>query len=394
MEKRVHILFAVVVTLLVLISAAWAEDEQWLQYCSARQTGEILGYMSSWGVNLSGEKPKGVELPVFECNEPLFGQWHSPMAKNGQLWIALDRKGKSGPYTRLFIDSNGDGQFKDETAVTAYRIEQNQSYFGPVKVVFDSEDGPITYHLNFQFYNYNERKNLSVTSGCWYEGVITVAGEKKHCVLIDFDVNGTFNDKSVNSGESDRVRIGKEGDRDTRFVGNFIEVDGVLYRSEIARDGAYIKLTKSEGVTYGDVQVPETITEFAAGGENGLFIRRPEKGTGKLPLGKYSLEHWVIERKDEQGRRWKLRCDWGGKFEITKEGQVIKGETILAIGEPVISTLEAKKDKDTYFFSQAIEGRDGGRIAITCDGGRPRPPKLHISSLDGKYDRTFDFEYG
>ena len=64
-------------------------------------------------------------------------------------------------------------------------------------------------------------------------------------------------------------------------MGNYIEIDDTLYRTEIARDGAYIKLTKAEDVEFGNVRLSETITEFSAGGENGLFTLKPEKGKGQ-----------------------------------------------------------------------------------------------------------------
>jgi len=81
----------------------------------------------------------------------------------------------------------------------------------------------------------------------------------------------------------DRIRIGKKSVRDSLFVGNYIEIDDVLYRPEIASDGAYIKLSKAEDVKFGNIRLPKTITEFSAGGENGLFTLKPEKGTGSIP---------------------------------------------------------------------------------------------------------------
>ena len=315
------------------------------------------------------------------------------MVESGYLWISLDRTQKQGPWNRLFIDSNGNGHLNDETAITAYRTDQYSAYFGPVKVVFEGEDGPLTYHLNFRFYNYNEQnRHLYVYSGGWYEGTITIAGAKKHCVLIDQNANGTFDDKALEAHKCDRIRIGKKGGRDTRYVGNFIEVDGVLYQPEIARDGAYIKLTKAEDVKFGNIRLPETITEFSAGGENGLFTLKPEKGTGSMPVGRYRVNYWAIEREDERGKKWKLQSNVfsrKGDFEITADK-----EAELSIGEPIISTLQARKSSSGYSFSQNLQGRLGERIELTRNGAQPPAPKLHVKDKDGTYDRTFSFEYG
>ena len=393
MQNKIYIWLAVGITLLVLTPAARAQDEQWLQYHSEREAQRIIGDMASSRMEVTSEKPQDVQLPKFKGTQQFFTKWSTPMVESGRLWIALDRTHEQGQWDRLFIDSNGNGHLNDETAITAYRTDQYYTFFGPVKVVFEGEDGLITYHLNFQFYNRNERsRGLYVYSGGWYEGDITVAGAKKQCTLIDQNANGTFNDKSLNAAECDRIRIGKKGSKDSLFVGNYLEIDDVLYRPDIARDGAYIKLSKAEDVKFGNIRLPETITEFSAGGENGLFTLKPEKGTGSLPVGRYRVNHWAIERKDERGKKWKMqgeRFSNKGDFDITADK-----ESELSISEPIISKLEARRSGSGYSFSQNIKGRLGERIELTRDGTRPPAPKLHIKNKDGTYDRTFSFEYG
>ncbi len=393
MRSKIYIKIVVGISVLIFTSTTVAQEEQWLQYHSEREAQRIVGDMGTSNPKLTSEKPQGVELPQFKSQQQFFAKWSTPMVESGYLWISLDRTQKQGQWDRLFIDSNGNGHLNDETAITAHRTDQYSTYLGPVKVVFEGEDGPLTYHLNFRFYNYNEQnRHLYVYSGGWYEGTINVAGAKKHCVLIDQNANGTFDDKSLEAYKCDRIRIGKKGDRDTRYVGNFIEVDGVLYQPEIARDGAYIKLTKAEDVKFGNIRLPETITEFSAGGENGLFTLKPEKGTGSMPVGRYRVNYWAIEREDERGKKWKMRSSMfsrKGDFEITADK-----EAELPIGEPIISTLQARKNSSGYSFSQNLQGRLGERIELTRNGAQPPAPKLHVKNIDGTYDRTFSFEYG
>lgn len=378
--------------LLAIASASLGQEEQWLQYQSSRDASSILKDISAYYLELISERPEGAALPDFKEDNPFFYKWSSPMTKNGYLLIASDSTEKGGARDLLYIDSNENGSLKDEAAVEAYRTESQHSYFGPVKVTFEGKDGPITYHLNFRLCNHNERP-LMVSSAGWYEGTITVAGTKKHCVLIDYDVNGTFNDKSIKSfNKCDRIRVGEEGTSNTRFVGNYIEIDGALYRLDVARDGACIKLTKAEDVVFGNIRLPETISEFAAGGENGLFILKPEKGAGKLPVGKYRVEQWSIERKDEEGSNWKLEGKGFGDrgvFDVNTEK-----ETELAIGEPATSSLAVSEDSSGYSFNQGLNGQLGERIDLTCNGVRPSAPKLRIKSQDSKYDQTFTFAYG
>ncbi len=341
-------------------------------------------------------RPTNVQLPDFVCDDPFFAFWPTPMVTDGGLWLAFDRQNKDGqPYDLLYFDSNADGNLADESAVKSYELDYRDSRrtkFGPIKVIFEGEDGPITYHLNIEFYKGSSRQYLYITSAGWYEGTIDLAGSKKHCVLIDYNVNGAFNDKSLNPEECDRIRIGKKGSQDTRYVGNFIEIDDELYRPEIAQDGAYVKLTKAEDVKFGNIKLPHTITEFSAGGENGLFKLKLENGSGPLPVGKYRINQWAIERDDERGRKWKLqgeRASKRGDFEI-----VADKETELPVGEPIVSRLQVNKRDSGYSFNQSLGGRFGERIELTRNGARPPAPKLRIRNKDGTYDRTFSFEYG
>lgn len=392
MRKRIYIWVILGINLFVLTSQAVAQQEQWLQYHSGREVSLIGDGMNLQELKLSTEKPSGVELPQFKGENQLFAKWSTPMVKSGHLWIALDQTHKRGLYDSLYIDSNGNDHLKDEIPVTSYRIDQYNAYFGSVKVVFEVEDGPVTYHLNLRFYSYDDDRRLYASSGGWYEGDITVSGAKKHCVLLDYNANGTFDDKSLNSTECDRIRISKQGGQDTRFVGNYIELDGVLYEPEIARDGAYIKLTKAKNVKFGNVRPPESITEFSVSGENGLFTFKPEKGSCSLPVGKYSINDWEIARKDDKGTKWKL-CSSG--FSKKFFFDIIEDEDIkLSIGEPIISTIEAENRSGTYSFSHNLKGQLDEHIELTRNDTQPRAPKLLIKNKDGSYDRTFSFEYG
>jgi hypothetical protein len=393
MRKKTPILLNVWIGLLVLTVTVEAQDEQWLQYHCQREVRRIGGNTGMATPKMTTNRPQGVELPQFKSQRQFFTQWSTPMVPSGRLHIALDRTNEQGRWDRLFVDSDGDGHLNDETAVTAYRTEQRYTYYGPVKVLFEGEDGPIVYHLNFRLYDDNaQNRRVYIYSGCWYEGDITVAGTRKHCVLIDQNVNGTFDDKALEAHKCDRIKIGTKNFPDFCYVGNYIDVDGVLYHLEVARDGAYVILRKAEDVRFGDIQLPETITEFSAGGENGLFTLKPEKGIASLPVGKYRVNHWAIERKDDQGRQWKLEgriYASSGTFEISDAKQIQ-----LSIGEPVVSTLRARSTGAGYSFSQELKGRLGERIELTRGRARPRAPKLRIKSKDGSYNRDFSFEYG
>lgn len=392
MRNKIHSWIAFGFTSLALAIIAQASEGQWLRYRSARDVRQILGNIGSQQIELSNGKPSGVELPEFKTDNPLFGKWLTPMAKNGQIWIALDRSKNNGQYDELFIDSNGDSHLEDETLVTAYQKERNRSYFGPVKVLFEVENEPVAYHINFEFSNYNNRNTFSASSGSWYEGTITVNGQRKYCMLIDQNANGTFNDKSGNTYECDRIRIGDKDNLQTSFVGDEVVIGAVIYKPEVAQDGSFIKLAAAEDVVYGLIELPQTIDQFTAKRDDKLFTILPDKGVGQLPVGKYRIHHWKAERKDRQGNAWTLTGqDFGNKgdFEVN-DGE----QTNLEIGEPIACALQIRKSGPTYTFSQILKGRLGEGIKLTCNGFQPQPPKLNIKNTNGSYNRTYRFEYG
>jgi hypothetical protein len=389
MVKRNYVLLAVGIGLLFLITSAGAQDEQWLQYHSEREAQRIIGSMGTVYREITMNKPADVNLPQFKTSQQFFAEWPTPMVKSGRLWMALDRSSEQGKWDRLYIDSNGDGRLDDEDAVVAYQTDQYSTLFGPVKVVFEGEDGPVTYHLNFRFYDYNEQnRRLYIYSGGWYEGEVTVGDQKKYCMLIDYNVNGTFNDKSLQAGASDRIGIGDKGDQNTGFVGNYIEVGNVLYRTEIARDGAFIKLAKAEDVKYGNIRVPETITESTVGGENGQFTHKLKDGATTLPVGKYRIDHWQIDRKDDKGKSWTMR-GYGfsdrGDFDIKEDA-----ETALEIGEPITAGLEARLNGENYEFSKSLRGSLGEYVTLTAGGQDVRNLwKMKATNGDGTFEKIY-----
>jgi len=369
---------------MVLAGAAFAQSEQWLEY----HTGtEARAYQT---MKLTTNAPPGVALPKLNA-PPWFARWLTPMDPAGGRWLCFDRTRKSGPYDRLFIDSTGNGRLDDKTPIQA-RLDSFSAMFPPTPLVFKGEDGPITYHLAFQFYQYDKTTQLLATSAGWYEGMVNFDGVKKRIQLIDGNVNGTFNDIAPDPYDSDRVQV--EGDKTSeRFLGRMLEVDGKFYRIEVARDGAFVKVQKAENVTLGRVRVPENISEFAAFGQNGHFVRKPVNGQFTLPTGNYRIFHWTISRKDEKNATWTLS---GYDFPTTARFVVAADKTAaLEIGEPVQAVLKATEGaKRQIDFSLQFEGRQKESIEMLRDGQRPRGPKLMLASANGSLCSTNSFEFG
>ena len=378
---------------MALATTASAQKEQWLDYHVDRE-GRGYRYL-----DLTTDPPPNVKLPKLNA-QPYFAHWTTPLDPAGR-WLCLDRAKKSGLYDRVYFDSTGNGRLDDKSPVGTSHSDQYAAYFEPVRVVFKGEDGPITYHLVFRFMQYGPgNANLLASSGGYYAGKVDIGGKKRRIELIDENVNGTFNDRAEDMSDSDCVSV--EGDKvNRRYLGKMLEVDGQFYLIGVARDGAFIKLQKAENVVLGQVRVPETISEFVAFGENGHFVRKPVKGAFTLPVGKYRIQTWTIDRKDDKGAAWQLSAynfNESARFEVAAATPVS-----LEVGEPMRAVMEAQEpsrrpgSRDAtkqVNFSLRFQGHYGETLQIMKGNQQPRGPRLTLTSLDGTYRYTNTFEFG
>jgi hypothetical protein len=378
----------VVLAGMAVATTASAQKEQWLQYHTSR---DGRGYRS---LDLTTNAPAGVTLP--KCTaQPYFARWATPLDPKGR-WACFDRTRKTGPYDLVYFDSNGNGRLDDKTPVKAYRVDQYYAYMGPMRVVLKGEDGPITYHLVFQFMRYESQGrpqiHLSVESGGFYEGTVDLGGgKKKRLELIDANVNATFDDRDADPGKCDHLMV--EGDKTReRFLGKFLEVGDQIYRIEVARDGAFVKLQKAEDLAFGQVRVPETISEFVAFGPNGHFVRQPVKGEFKLPAGRYQVHEWDISRKDSKGASWRIE---GRDFpDSTKFDVSAAKPAALDIGEPVRAVMTHSDSTNQVGFDLSFKGKLNETISIQKGNQNPPGPRLTLATLDGSYRVTNTFEFG
>ena len=315
------------------------------------------------------------------------------MAASGHVWLAFDRKGKYGKFNRLYADRDCDGDLADEEPIKPRNASSHSVEFGPVPIVFATEDGPVTYHLGVKLYTYDTTPRLYLTSKAWYEGKVAIGGKEWRCILVDYNGNGTFNDVGSKLGSIDRIRLGPVGgdELETHFVGELIQLEGAYCRPIPARDGAFVSFEPAEDVVTGTVRLSSKVSKFSAAGLKGLFHFRPDDSdVVTLPAGKYKSYDWIIERKDDKGALWKADAGTAPDWFVVREGT----ETKLSVGEPLLSSLGVTKRGGQFRFSQSLRGQLRERISMTKNGGRPKAPKLRVVSATGDYDKTLTFEYG
>ena len=137
-----------IVTCLFLAVAAQAQQEQWLQYRTVHPSQRRLGSCAGPTPRLIARKPAGLALPDCPTDRLRFTKWKTAMDQSGSRWIALLCPDQTGGKYQLYIDSDGDGRLDDETPSKAsFTGGWPGRWFGPVKVLFPGEDGPVAYHL-------------------------------------------------------------------------------------------------------------------------------------------------------------------------------------------------------------------------------------------------------
>jgi hypothetical protein len=229
---------------------------------------------------------------------------------------------------------------------------------------------------------------LLAGSGGWYEGNVMLAGKKQRVQLIDNTVNGVFNDVGESPVDSDRIFIEAE-EGYSRYLGRYLEVDGQLLQLEVARDGAFLKVKPADGVAWGTVRVPDIVTSFTAVGQNGHFIRKPERGDFKLPVGSYRVTDWECTRKDDQGTTWTLSgYDYSPSsgFSVTADQAVVVG-----VGEPVTAALQLTETRSELAFSLRLLGPRGETVQILRGGEQSRAPQLQVAGAGFKATRNFEY---
>jgi hypothetical protein len=177
-----------------------------------------------------------------------------------------------------------------------------------------------------------------------------------------------------------------------RYLGKLLEVGDEIYRIEVARDGAFVKVQKADDLVFGSVRFPGSIAELVAFGENGHFIRKGGKGAVKLPVGKYQTQSWTIKRKDSRGATWQLT---GEDFPESARFEVADSKPVtLDIGEPIRAVLSHADATNEVSFDLAFKGKLNETVSIQKGDQNPPPPRLVLASLDGTYRVTNTFEFG
>jgi hypothetical protein len=141
----------------------------------------------------------------------------------------------------------------------------------------------------------------------------------------------------------------------------------------------------------GYIKVQEGLTAVVCSKTYGQCTITGGEGRARLPVGKYYVEKWTVERIDEEGNCWELR---GTGTADKRTFNVAEGmETELAIGEPAVSVLAANREGSLVGFEHKLRGQLGEEIRLVRKQPRADPPRLLIRNEDGSYQETLTFKY-
>ncbi len=389
MARRCDIGILAAIFIFVVAGAGSGAEETWLRYATVGASGARNLPMAFNPLEVSVHPPSDVAMPGFSGWIQYYGRIESLMSPSGSVAVVLD---VGNDNRDIYVDSNCDGSLADEKPVKSDVIMYGRTAFGPVKVVFPTDDGPVAYHILPYSGAPGENFVMYVSSACYYEGTVNVGGVSYGVKLVDTNCNGTFNDAFSKEATSDTVVLGGPGGETTLLVGRYVEVGGNLYEAEIARDGAYVRFSPATDIATGKVLVPGEVMTLTVAGENGSFSLASPGGSLTVPAGDYYVQSWTLQRTDDKGITWTVYAAAGADAQAISV--TAGGETALDISDPFKATVDVAFRGGEYVINGGLKGRLGERIAVTAASRSVAKPEVRITNADGTYDKTFSLEYG
>jgi hypothetical protein len=144
----------------------------------------------------------------------------------------------------------------------------------------------------------------------------------------------------------------------------------------------------------GVLLLPEGISVELVSPERGTLILPDKDGQARLGQGKYRLESWTLEKKDDQGRLWKLSGD------LTTARMVEVGAESVRVDikpEPIVCKLDIYPAPDAMNLTLGLTGRGGERLRVWGDvpgikQDQLPQPSFELYNTDKSFTKTYDFQ--
>ncbi|MEN8126405.1 MAG: hypothetical protein ABFR90_01225 [Planctomycetota bacterium] len=140
----------------------------------------------------------------------------------------------------------------------------------------------------------------------------------------------------------------------------------------------------------GILKLPDNVSVGLIGPQGQKLRLTEENGQVELPQGKYQLKSWTLQRKDNEGRVWKLvgYSSSGHYLEIGEE------PFLLEIKPEPITASASVQYRDAYRFSIALKGPSNERMYFYRGNERAEAPTLEITNSDKSFNVALNSSYG
>lgn len=360
-------------------------------------------------------------------------------------------------YNRLLFDLNHNGDLTDDKAIAAEEPRGNRRQsnyanytFPRVDLTIETEGVEMEYAFTFSVYSYGSTSysygNASLRAAAYRDGEVTLDGEKKRIVLVDYNSNGRFDDiwsidprihysgggvypkkgDMIFVGPAASVTSGSPTTNDSQqYLSKLVNIEGRFFDVKASPAGDEMTLTPSS-IPAGHVTNPNKGYQAIVYSDIGLVkISGDDSGKATLPEGEWKLASYTIDRtgfveeetKEEKKESASLldtlsaaltktqRSSRPRSTRISAHGtddyvavKVRGGETVeFPFGQPYTPKVTASHGagSSTASLGMALIGSGGERCSgIYVNGSRPPAPEFTITDPDGKEVQTGKFEYG
>jgi thiol-disulfide isomerase/thioredoxin len=280
-------------------------------------TADRLGGSYYMNLILSDTKPPAIKkLPDDLSNHVMYGmmKFHSP----GGTEIAVVIDSPDGKPSRMFVDSNGNGDLTDDAApewVTGPEYKgklpglrpQDLANVGGAMIKMGSAGKSVDVHIGMWRYDADHlkgqtpeklderRHELKYYRDYSATGKITLDGKEHDAFLLDELVTGSF--APTGDGAMVRLFIDRNDngtlDKDEMFdAAKPMKIDGHVYElKDIDPDGSSFTFASSTKTSFGpdDVKVGQIVPTFSAIDQDGHAVNFPQDYKGKLVM----LDFWA-----------------------------------------------------------------------------------------------------
>jgi hypothetical protein len=349
--------------------------------------------------------PGDWKLPKITSKNPWYGIIR--LGDKQHLIITDIKKAEENGYSRLWFDSNGDGDLTDEkpldgTVEDQMRMPQGffQSSFPIVDVTITVDGENMPYCIKPSLYGGGSsfgRSNISLSysSPCAYIGVFKNGSTKYTVEVVDTNGNGRFTDFSKVM-DMDRNIVGinyplySQGDtmyltdgkvmnyNDGMNLGDFLFVNDKLFKVEVYASKGKMILTEQKTGLFPVILSIEPEHLQLSSGDNQHFVMayKPVNGRIMLPPDNYRLISYSTYRKDDQGDLWYLRAmgtQASSQIIVSKESK-----TDVSIGEPFLPVVNFRD------FNKIPDGKTGMNIPLTFNlEGKAKEVLVDITHVQG-----------